>query len=258
MENKYVHIVYKTTNKINSKIYVGVHKTSNLSLDTYYGSGKYFLSAMNKYGKWNFEREILYIYHSKDVAYKRESYIVDKEFLEREDTYNIKLGGFGGWDHCHTDYIRARINKTNSLKYGNNMGLAGTPELRDKQRSNHLELYGNKYWNIHKPETRKKVTLSNIESGHYNRICYNSPESLDKKRATHQCTALAKYPILNDRYSLVNPNSKLVLEGNLLEISLHIFGTRQAVKRHTRLVRERQVSRRITRGDWKDFVVNKL
>jgi len=35
--------------------------------------------------------------------YCLENLIVDKEFTKRKDTYNIKIGGEGGWGYCNTD-----------------------------------------------------------------------------------------------------------------------------------------------------------
>ena len=45
--------IYKTTNLINGKIYIGQHTTDNIN-DRYLGSGVYFLRAVKKYGKKNF------------------------------------------------------------------------------------------------------------------------------------------------------------------------------------------------------------
>ena len=54
-------IIYKTTCLINNKIYIGQHRVKNLeNLDDWYlGSGKIILQALQKYGKINFNREIL-------------------------------------------------------------------------------------------------------------------------------------------------------------------------------------------------------
>lgn len=88
-----MHIVYKTTNQINGKIYVGVHSADN---DGYLGSGKKILLAINKYGKENFIRETLFEFPNAEQAYEKEAEIVDQDFLARSDVYNIALGGMGG------------------------------------------------------------------------------------------------------------------------------------------------------------------
>ena len=49
-------IIYKTTNLINNKIYIG--KTTRKSL-LYYGSGIVLNQSIKKYGKENFKREII-------------------------------------------------------------------------------------------------------------------------------------------------------------------------------------------------------
>jgi hypothetical protein len=91
---KKYHVVYKTTNTVNNKIYVGLHSTYNTH-DSYLGSGWALKAAVTKYGKDKFVKEILYVYHTRGEARKKEAEIVDEEFCKRLDTYNLAVGGMG-------------------------------------------------------------------------------------------------------------------------------------------------------------------
>jgi len=75
MKKKY-YLVYKTTNLINGKIYIGKHETYNLD-DGYLGSGKLLLRAIKKYGKVNFKREILFECLTRDEMNMKEAQIVN-------------------------------------------------------------------------------------------------------------------------------------------------------------------------------------
>jgi len=90
-----MYIIYKITNKVNNKIYIGVHGTNDLH-DSYMGSGISLKRAIKKYGKEHFIKEILHIFESIDEAYKLEETLVNDEFIARKDTYNMKLGGNRG------------------------------------------------------------------------------------------------------------------------------------------------------------------
>ena len=92
------YIVYKITNQTNGKIYVGVHKTKDLN-DSYMGSGKYIKLAIEKHGIENFKKEILFVFDNSEEMYAKEAEIVNADFLAEENTYNLKVGGFGGHDY---------------------------------------------------------------------------------------------------------------------------------------------------------------
>lgn len=96
------YTVYKITNEIDGKIYIGAHKTSKLD-DGYMGSGKYLKNAMNKHGEENFTKEILGTFDSKDQMFNEEVHLISK----LNPDYNIQPGGEGGWDHINDDKIFA-------------------------------------------------------------------------------------------------------------------------------------------------------
>lgn len=86
-------IIYKTTNLINSKIYVGKTLTDDPG---YYGSGIKITKAIKKYGKENFVREILEECTDNKLD-EREIYWIDKLQACNDDIgYNISSGGTGG------------------------------------------------------------------------------------------------------------------------------------------------------------------
>ena len=68
--------IYLTTNLINSRKYIGQHKSECFDTN-YYGSGKVLLQAINAYGKDNFKCEILCeCFSAEELNAKEEFYIV--------------------------------------------------------------------------------------------------------------------------------------------------------------------------------------
>jgi len=89
---KKYHYLYITENLINKKLYIGVHSTDNIE-DGYLGSGMNILRAIKKYGKENFEREIIEFFDSGEEVEEAEKLIVNKYVVDCNLFYNLKEGG---------------------------------------------------------------------------------------------------------------------------------------------------------------------
>lgn len=89
------YYIYKTTNLINHKQYIGKHY-GELD-DSYLGSGTLLKKAIEKYGKQNFIKDILYIAKDNDEAnIKEKEFIKIYNAVESELFYNLHEGGDGG------------------------------------------------------------------------------------------------------------------------------------------------------------------
>lgn len=87
--------VYKTTNNINNKIYIG-QKKSDKFIPSYKGSGKLLRKAIEKYGKESFNVEIVCWATSKKELDDQERYWIKKLNSRNSDVgYNLAEGGEG-------------------------------------------------------------------------------------------------------------------------------------------------------------------
>ena len=157
-KNKKHYLIYQTTNLINGKIYIGKHETINIE-DEYFGSGNLIRAAINKYGLENFVKTILFELQNEEEMNLLEKCVVTQEFCDREDTYNINVGGDGGWDYVNSD--KSSLVKDNNPMYGK----THTPEAKEKMSKHaqehnpmrgkiwicNFELEESKIWNVKDP-----------------------------------------------------------------------------------------------------------
>ena len=92
-----LYLIYKITNKLNGKYYIGCHKTED-EADGYMGSGKLISKAIGKHGLDNFTKEIIERCGSETEMFQREAELV---IIDREKTYNLQSGGRGGWGYIN-------------------------------------------------------------------------------------------------------------------------------------------------------------
>lgn len=188
MDKKTYYTVYRVTNKVNGKVYIGCHKTRNLD-DGYMGSGKYLKRAIEKHGIDKFEKEILFVYDNPEEMFAKEAELVTEDFIAEENTYNLKVGGMGGWD-----YANSTMNSNLKSEYGK-MGYKVS-----------LERYGNEW--IKKGRKRAKERIKEIIESNPNYFKdrasrsfvgrTHTEESKDKMSKTHR--ERLKDPTNNSQY----------------------------------------------------------
>lgn len=90
-----IGFVYLTTNLVNCKRYIGQCKFSNRRWKTYLGSGKLLNKAFKKYGKENFEKEIIcYAFTMDDLNYLETYFIAEYNAVTDPNFYNLAAGGY--------------------------------------------------------------------------------------------------------------------------------------------------------------------
>lgn len=139
--------IYEVTNLINNKKYRGFHKTNNIE-DSYLGSGPAIKNAIKKYGKENFKREILEYCNSFEELLVREEFFVNEEWVKRNDTYNMRIGGKQSIGRLTglTEESKKKISETLKSKYasGEVKGTKGskrTNEQKQKMSKIQKEIY---------------------------------------------------------------------------------------------------------------------
>ena len=152
--------IYITTNLVNGKKYIGQKKFKTVRNDwqVYFGSGEIFKKALNKYGKENFQRDIVAIAYSKEELDKLEiEFIKAHNAVESGDYYNIADGGhsgnnFAGKSKEEMNIIFLKMKETR--KY-----YKHSEKTKNKISQSHIGI-------VPSNETRKK--LSEAKIGLYN------------------------------------------------------------------------------------------
>ena len=102
--------IYLTTNNINGKKYIGSKKAEISKSQTYYGSGTALKLAINKYGKDNFTKEVLFTCDNYEELKELELYILKlMNVVEDKTYYNLHDNFSGGYNAtAYTEESRAR------------------------------------------------------------------------------------------------------------------------------------------------------
>lgn len=172
-----IYTIYKTTNVVNGKFYIGVHKTSNPN-DDYLGSGKYIKRAIKKYGIHSFNKEVLFVFETQQEAYKKEKELVTSNILESDMCYNLIVGGKGGFDF---------INRNGLCDHVQN-GKTSGKRLKNKLKtdSDFVEEFSKRMSTTVKKtyENGRVSTFGDSETQTKWSKLAQTPEAINKKKAT--------------------------------------------------------------------------
>ncbi len=208
------HYTYKITNLINNKIYYGVRMCYCLpEKDSYWGSGTIIKRAIKKYGKENFKKEIEKTFTTREEAELYEAKIVNEEFIEREDTYNLRIGGMNGFGSKLSEEHKQKISE--SLK----------GELNPMYSKTHTKQAREKISKTHKGRilTKKhKDNISKVTKGEHNGMYgkKHSKETIEKMSISHKnMTEKTRQKIRESKckhnYIITTPTGDSIITDNL-------------------------------------------
>lgn len=180
-------VIYKTTNLINGKIYIGQDRYDN---DKYLGSGILLKESIRKYGRENFIKEVLEYCSLEELNDKEVFWISKLDSSNLEIGYNLTSGG--NQRYLLSEDAKQKIREKRALQDMSHMCKPQTQEVKDKisnsqkgkVRSEEFKKHLSEYWKgkVFSEETKSKI--SNSLKGKTGRIPWNKgiPMSEEQKR----------------------------------------------------------------------------
>lgn len=152
-----MYYIYRITNQINGKTYIGQHKYKDLN-DDYMGSGIYIKRAIKKYGIENFTKEILYSkIQYKETADDMEKFAISKERALGKAEYNIANGGQGG-GHKGFHLTEETKKKMSEAKKGKHHSEEAKRKMSEAHKGKTCKPFSE--------ETRRKISESHKGKSH--------------------------------------------------------------------------------------------
>ena len=162
---KKYHFIYKTTNLLSGRYYIGMHSTDDLN-DGYLGSGTYLKRSINKHGKDNHSIEILEFVNSREELVAREKEIVSLQEIAKKECMNLKVGGTGGYSDIKHVESRQKARAEGHRRYFDS--IKSNPDLY-KEHSQKISKVkkgqeGTFKGRHHSEETKKRMSESKKNS----------------------------------------------------------------------------------------------
>jgi hypothetical protein len=179
-------IVYKTTNLVTGKIYVGKDTNDNLN---YLGSGTHLQNSLKKHGKENFKKEVLERCENHEELCIREIYwIAELDAMNPEIGYNILPGG-EGWS---SEGARIAAKITNDRRTPEELSLwsaKGWANLSEAQKTERArKIWQNYTFEEHSALEKSKWELKTPEEK--SRIRKAAWEGMNEEKRKHHSEAV--------------------------------------------------------------------
>jgi len=197
--------IYRTTNLINQKTYIGQSVFKDTKNEhNYLGSGKLISKAIKKYGKENFKKDILHLCHmTLEEADNLEKQFISLEKQNNKGEYNLHEGGRGRSENAKqkislsnkgkkfTDLHKKRISENHADVSGENNPMYGiAPKVKGaiwytngiEELLTH-ELPPKNWYRGRKPsplKNRERVKLKNrkwFNNGEIELMCFECPKN---------------------------------------------------------------------------------
>ena len=165
------YLIYKITNQINGKSYIGKHQTEDL-YDDYMGSGKLLKRAIEKYGIENFTKYIIEIYDTEQKMNLVEKILV---VTDNEISYNLCSGGHGGFGFINNKNLNNK-NHGDSFKKKMSLFLLNKWKNDEKFKLNNIQ----RTKELHNSGKMKKGYFGQRLDDGSNR----TPEAIEKRKNT--------------------------------------------------------------------------
>ena len=199
---------YMVTNKLNGKVYVGSHCWKGEGLDpNYYGSGTAITRAVKKYGKDNFQVEVLYFYDTvEECRADEERILTEYDVKNCPHSYNCKNGavGFTSADVAGEKHPQYGKRGKDSHSYGRHFSDETRLKMSQSKKGEKHPMYGRtgekhpKYGKKLSDETRKKMSESKKGEKH---PMYGKHFSDETRKKMSQSTKGEKHPMYNKHHT---------------------------------------------------------
>lgn len=229
--------IYKTTNCINGKVYIG--KSEKPFDGKYYGSGVLLQKAIKKYGKHNFKIDVLEELVTIDELNDREKHWIE---YYSDNSYNLAEGGTGGWTTKH--YTFEQKEAYSKLLSSIRIGRTHSEETIQKLKIMHA---GKNFGDSKKVSETLKKLWKDPNS------VFNSPEYRKAKSLAATNRVWSDETKEKIRQSKLGSNSPVAVK---IEVDGIIYETRRDCAKHFG-ISEPAVTKRCKSKNFNNWKINK-